>query len=169
MWYQQNVTNEEISQMKTNWLGQDFLKLDYPRLASLLEKIPDKDRLYYRWYWDPVLKWHMDLPPTIATPSPSNILRLRPDWERPEPKWYDGMSTYALNNLQENEKTLSLLEWKYSDIARNMRRIPKGLVQYWDGGGAGWGKSASSGSSLLQDMTYRLDPDWRIMGCGDGK
>jgi len=95
--------------------------------------------------------------------------RLRPDWERPEPQWYDDMSIYELLTLQLNEIGLSFLETKYSRTARNMRRIPNGLLEYWDIGDIGWQKSAYNGWGLLQDMIYRLNPDWRTMGCGDGK
>ena len=99
----------------------------------------------------------------------SSTYRLRPDWERPEPEWYDGMYDYELLTLQKNEISLGLLDTKYSVTGQNMRKIPYGLIQYWNSAGCSWEKSFSNGSALLPDITYKLNPDWCRMGDGDGK
>ena len=89
--------------------------------------------------------------------------------QRPEPEWYDGMSDYELMALQHNVIGLSFLETHSPRIARNMRKIPNGLVEYWAIGGIGWQKSADNGETLCTVMTYRLNPDWRTREYGDGK
>jgi hypothetical protein len=79
------------------------------------------------------------------------------------------MATYELMALQKNEISLGLLDAKYSVTGQNMRKIPYGLVLYWNSAGMSWEKSFSNGSALLPDITYKLNPDWCRMGDGDGK
>jgi hypothetical protein len=44
-----------------------------------------------------------------------------------------------------------------------MRKIPNGLVEYWNIGGGSWETAFSDGASLCNVITYRLNPDWRTM------
>ena len=83
--------------------------------------------------------------------------------------WYDDITDAEIENLKENRISLGLLDVKYSRTGQNMRKIPYGLIQYWDSAGWSWEKSFSNGSALLQDITYRLNPDWRTREYGDGK
>jgi hypothetical protein len=57
--------------------------------------------------------------------------------------WYDDITDAEIENLKENRISLGLLDVDSPDIARNMRKIPYGLVLYWASGGMGWQKSES--------------------------
>ena len=84
-------------------------------------------------------------------------------------KWYDDITDAEIETLKGNRISLGLLDAKYSVTGQNMRKIPYGLIQYWDSAGWSWEKSFSNGSALLPDITYKLNPDWCRMGDGDGK
>jgi hypothetical protein len=84
-------------------------------------------------------------------------------------KWYDDITDAEIENLKENYIRLDLLDVINPITGQNMRKIPYGLIQYWDSAGWSWEKSSSNGSALLPDITYRLNPDWRTREYGDGK
>ena len=74
-------------------------------------------------------------------------------------KWYEKITDAEIENLKENKIRLDLLDAESPEIARNMRKIPEGLVEWWSIV-VGWEKSFSNGSFLLRNMTYRLNHDW---------
>ena len=163
-WYD-DITDAEIETLKGNKISLSLLDVDSPDIAWNMRKIPN--RLVEYWFCKK-LSWKKSAHNGSALIQPMTY-RLRPDWERPEPQWYDGMATYELMALQRNEISLGLLDAKYSVIGQNMRKIPYGLIQYWNSAGCSWEKSFSNGSALLPDITYKLNPDWCRMGDGDGK
>ena len=83
--------------------------------------------------------------------------------------WYDDITDAEIENLKENKIRLDLLDAESPEIARNMRKIPEGLVEWWYIGGGSWETAFSDGASLCNVITYRLNPDWRTMWDGYGK
>ena len=162
-WYD-DITDAEIENLKENRISLGLLDVDSPDIARNMRKIPYGLVEYWSVGEGDWQKSGEDRSELFG----SSTYRLRPDWERPEPEWYDGMYDYELLTLQKNEISLGLLDAKYSVTGQNMRKIPYGLVLYWNSAGMSWEKSENHGSALLQDVTYKLN-DWRRMGYGDGK
>ena len=80
-------------------------------------------------------------------------------WEWKQLSWNEKITDAEIENLKENKIRLDLLDAESPEIARNMRKIPEGLVEWWSIV-VGWEKSFSNGSFLLRNITYRLNHDW---------
>jgi hypothetical protein len=162
-WYD-DITDAEIENLKENYIRLDLLDVINPITGQNMRKIP----CGLVKHWISGDGWQKSFAAGLSLLQ-NMTYRLRTDWKRPEPQWYDDMSIYELLTLQKNEISLGLLDAKYSVTGQNMRKIPYGLIQYWNSAGCSWEKSFSNGSALLPDITYKLNPDWCRMGDGDGK
>jgi len=156
-WYD-DITDAEIENLKENYIRLDLLDVINPITGQNMRKIP----CGLVKHWISGDGWQKSFAAGLSLLQ-NMTYRLRTDWKRPEPQWYDDMSIYELLTLQNNEISLGLLDVKYSRTGQNMRKIPNGLVEYWAIGGIGWQKSADNGETLCTVMTYRLNPGWRTM------
>ena len=162
-WYD-DITDAEIENLKENYIRLDLLDVINPITGQNMRKIP----CGLVKHWISGDGWQKSFAAGLSLLQ-NMTYRLRTDWERPEPQWYDDMSIYELLTLQNNEISLGLLDVKYSRTGQNMRKIPNGLVEYWNIGGGSWETAFSDGASLCNVITYRLNPDWRTMWDGYGK
>jgi hypothetical protein len=100
-WYEK-ITDREIENLKENSIRLDMLDAESSGTGRNMRRIPHG--LVEYWAvggagWEKSANNGESLFPVMT-------YRLLPDWERPEPEWYDGMSDCELETLQNNEVSL---------------------------------------------------------------
>jgi len=151
-WYK-DVSDALIEKLKSNDVQQCLLEKQDRELAELLGNIPHKELQYFCPIAD---KWVRS--DSFSHARPVLTHRLRPDWKRPEPEWWEGMSCCREHELINNRIGFAYLNSEQQKIIEAARK--DGCVVSINPYCKGYFITSSEGD-FNNGLVYRIHVNWR--------
>jgi len=151
-----NLGDDAVTVMKSNLTPFGYMS---PRDQDTFKEAHPKGDLAYL---SRMGQWE-DARPDMECPWEGIVYRIRVDWQRPAPQWWDGMSPHAVSALKENTSAFGLMsKWK-QDAILAIRTLGHSVVFSHLGVWSRVGTAAKNQPGV--DRVYRLHHRWpEVMG-----